>query len=157
MVRVPTQETAAPTKTITLLFPEEINMLEGLEDKELEAYLDENLRIVPLFEIDVLETANEYIPTSASNEDDYEPDPELVLELRKAREAFEREMEISRRVTTSTLEEINVGSAEAPRLLTIAKVLTPSKKMAMTDLLREFKDVFAWSHDDMKGLDPKFY
>ena len=33
----------------------------------------------------------------------------------------------------------------------------PSEKMAMTNLLREFKDVFAWSHDDMKGLDPKFY
>ena len=66
-------------------------------------------------------------------------------------------MEISRRVTTSTLEEINVGSAEAPRLLTIAKDLMRSEKMAMTNLLREFKDVFAWSHDDMKGLDPKFY
>ena len=89
-VRVPTQETAAPTKTITPLYAEEINMLEGLEDKELEAYLDENLRIVPLFEIDVLETASEYIPMSAPNEDDYEPYPKSVLELSKAWEAFER-------------------------------------------------------------------
>ena len=28
--------------------------------------------------------------------------------------------------------------------------------MAMTELLREYRDVFAWSHEDMKGLDPKF-
>ena len=27
----------------------------------------------------------------------------------------------------------------------------------MIDLLHENKDVFAWSHEDMKGLDPKFY
>ena len=35
--------------------------------------------------------------------------------------------------------------------------MTPTEKFAMTDLLRDFKDVFAWSHEDMKGLDPKFY
>ena len=27
----------------------------------------------------------------------------------------------------------------------------------MIALLRKYKDVFAWSHEDMKGLDPKFY
>ena len=27
----------------------------------------------------------------------------------------------------------------------------------MIELLHEYKDVFAWSHEDMKGLDPKFY
>ena len=33
--------------------PKNNTMLEGMEDEELERYLDENLRIVPLFEIDV--------------------------------------------------------------------------------------------------------
>ena len=89
-------------------------MLEGLEDTELEAYLDKNLRIVPLFEIEILETANEYVPTIASNGEEYEPDPKSVLDLRKAPEAFEKEMEISQRVITSTMENINVGSVEAP-------------------------------------------
>ena len=70
-------------------------MLEGLEDTELKVYLDENPWMIPLFEIDVLETASEYGPTRALKEDKYEPDPKSVLELSKAREAFEREMEIS--------------------------------------------------------------
>ena len=70
-------------------------MLEGLEDTELETYLDENLRIVLLFEIDVLGIANEYVSKSAPNDDKYEPDPESVLELSRVRDAFEREMEIS--------------------------------------------------------------
>ena len=44
-----------------------------------------------------------------------------------------------------------------PRVLSIAKGLTLREKMTMTELLWEYKDVFAWSHEDMKGLDPKFY
>ena len=27
----------------------------------------------------------------------------------------------------------------------------------MIALLKEYKDVFSWSHEDMKGLDPKFF
>ena len=83
-VGVPAQETSAPTKAITPFYAEEINMFEGPDDMELETYLDENPRIVPLFEIDVLETASEQISTSAPNNDDYRPDPESVLELSKA-------------------------------------------------------------------------
>ena len=66
-------------------------------------------------------------------------------------------MEISQRVTMSLLEEIYIGTANAPRSLLIPKELPPSEKEAMIKLLHEYKDVFAWSHEDMKGLDPKFY
>ena len=52
-----------PTKGITPLYAEDINMLEGLDDTELEVYLDDNPRIVLLFEIDVMETDAEYAPT----------------------------------------------------------------------------------------------
>ena len=48
-VRVPTQETVVPTEAITPLYVEEITMLDGLEDTELEAYLNENPWIVLLF------------------------------------------------------------------------------------------------------------
>ena len=54
-------------------------------------------------------------------------------------------------------EEMNVGTTEEPRPLSIAKDLPPSEKMTLIELLREYKDVFAWSHKDMKGLDLKFY
>ena len=87
------QETAAPTKGITPLYAEDINMLEGLT--ELEAYLDDNPWIVPLFEIDIMETVVEYAPTSTLQEEEYEPDPKSIIELSRAREVFE----ISCRVT----------------------------------------------------------
>ena len=132
-------------------------MLEGLDDTELEAYLDENPRIVPLFEIDVMETIAEYVPTSTLQEEEYEPNPESIIELSRAREVFEKEMEISCRVISSTLEEVNIGTTEVPQLLSIARDLTSGEKTAMTKLLQEYRDVFAWSHKDIKGLDPKFY
>ena len=52
-VRVPMEESAPAPKEISPPYAEEIHMLEGLEDEELERYLDENPWIVPLFEIDI--------------------------------------------------------------------------------------------------------
>ena len=50
---------------ITPLYMEDINMLEGVDDMELEAHLDDHLQIVPLFEIDVIETTANYVsPTT---------------------------------------------------------------------------------------------
>ena len=39
---------------------------------------------------------------------------------------FEKEMEIYRRVKAAVLEEINVGTATDPQLLSIAKELSPT-------------------------------
>ena len=58
-------------------------MLLYAKDIVLEAYLDENPWIIPQFEIDVLETATEYAPTSTLEEKEYEPDAESMLELRR--------------------------------------------------------------------------
>ena len=55
-------------------------MLEGIDDTEFEAYLDDHLWIVPLFEVDIIETATE---------DDYQPDTGSIMELSKARTRFE--------------------------------------------------------------------
>ena len=71
-----------------------------------------------MFEIDVLEAANKYVTSG----------PELLRELSRARDALDREMEISRRVTTSIMEEINLGLVEAPQPLSIAKDLTPTEQ-----------------------------
>ena len=132
-------------------------MFDGLDDIELEAYLDDHPRIIPLFEIYIIETVADYAPTNTLHEEAYELDPESILELSRARATFEMEMEISRRVMASTLEEVNIGTTTDPPLLSIAKNLLPSQKEAILALLKEYKDVFAWFHENMKGLDPKFY
>ena len=113
-------------------------MLEGVDDTELEVYLDDHLWIVLLLKIDVIETTAEYTPTNTLQEDEYEPSPESLMELSRARATFEREMEISWHVTTSTLEEVNIGTTGEPRPLSIAKDLIPSEKTTMIELLKEY-------------------
>ena len=83
-VRVPTEEMTAQPKGMTPLYAEDINMLEGVDDTELEAYLDEHPRIIPLFEIDVIETAADYATPTTLHEEAYEPDLESILELNQA-------------------------------------------------------------------------
>ena len=47
------------------MYIEEIDMLEGVEDEEVDGYLDENPRVMSLFEIDVIEIANSYVKPTA--------------------------------------------------------------------------------------------
>ena len=128
---------------MTPLYAEEIHMLEGLEDEKLDWYLDENPQIVPLFEIDIGETTETYASPIDTTTRDEEPSEETIAELQHAQEAFKCEMEISRWVTTTTLEEINDGTAEAPLALSVAKDLPPTTRATMIKLLQGYKDVFA--------------
>ena len=154
-VRVPTQPHSSTGKELTPLYAEGINMLEGLADEEVDQYLQENPKIVPLFEIDVAEAVSPYILQPEEN--DEEPDKEVILELRLAQEALEREMAVSQRIKASQLEEVNLGTTEDARPVHIAKEMTPDNKTAMITLLKEFRDVFSWSYEDMRGLDPQLY
>ena len=59
-------------------------MLEGLEDEELERYLDKNPRIVPLFEIDVRGTADSYVVPNGSTGQEDELGENALGELQRA-------------------------------------------------------------------------
>ena len=67
------QESAPALKEISPLSVEEIHTLEGLEDEELERYLDENPRIVALFEIDIGGTVESYASPIETTTRDVEP------------------------------------------------------------------------------------
>ena len=154
-VRLPTQPHSSTGKELTPLYAEGINMLKGLAVEEVDQYLQENPKIVPLFEIDVVEAVSPYILQPEEN--DEERDKEVIPELRQAQEALEREMAVSQRVKASQLEEVNLGTTNEARPVHIAKEMTPDNKTAMIALLKEFHDVFAWSYEDMRGLDPQLY
>ena len=103
-IRVPTHEIMPSLKEKTPLYAEVIHMLKGLEDEEVEKYLEDNPRLILLFEIDVIETTDAYEKAKETEEDhSCEPNAEAVEELPRVQEAFDHEMEVSRRVTASTL------------------------------------------------------
>ena len=50
------------------------------------------------------------------------------------------------------LEEIELGSE--PRSISISASLTEKEKSELIQLLKEFKDIFAWDYSKMPRLDP---
>jgi hypothetical protein len=51
------------------------------------------------------------------------------------------------------LETINVGGDQSKKELKIGTLITLEQRIAMIALLQEYADVFAWSYEDMSGLD----
>ena len=85
-VRVPIQPHLIAGKELTPLYAEGIHMLDGLADEEVDQYLQENPKIVPLFKIDVAEAVSPYILQPEENDED--PDKEVIRELQQAQKAL---------------------------------------------------------------------
>ena len=51
------------------------------------------------------------------------------------------------------LEEVDIGPRDRPRLTYVSAKLDPEYKQELIDLLKEFKDCFAWEYYEMSGLD----
>ena len=79
-VRVATQQRAVTSKEATPLYAESINMLEGLPDEEIDRYMEEHPKIVPLFEVDITAIVGPYITTPEPDE----PYQAAIRELRQA-------------------------------------------------------------------------
>ena len=47
------------------------------------------------------------------------------------------------------------ANGEEPRLVWIATDLSLTKEALLISTLKEYKDVFAWSYKDLKGVDPE--
>ena len=58
-------------------------------------------------------------------------------------------MAVSQRVKTTELEEVDVGEDGQPWPIMVAKHLPTEFKNELTQTLWEYKDVFAWSYEDM--------
>ncbi|XP_039684982.1 uncharacterized protein [Medicago truncatula] len=53
------------------------------------------------------------------------------------------------------IEIINLGTKENKREIKVGAALEKRVKKKIFQLLREYPDIFAWSYEDMSGLDPK--
>ena len=61
-----------------------------------------------------------------------------------------------RKVTpiSGSIELIDFGTQDQPREIRIGPSLSPDKRSGLIYLLRLYLDVFAWSYEDMPGLNP---
>ena len=54
-----------------------------------------------------------------------------------------------------TLETINLGNDKNPRLIKIGSTLSKKEKKDLQELLTKFQEMFAWSYEDMPGINPE--
>ena len=109
-----------------------------------------------MFEVDILQALTPYV----ESQEELPLDEQTMKEVRLQQEATETEMKVSQQVQASALEEVNLAEndkgAESKTML-IAKEMLEANKQRLTVLLKQYKDVFPWSFEDMKGLDSAFY
>ena len=49
----------------------------------------------------------------------------------------------------------DVGDQVHPKLICISESLSPTERQDLISLIKEYVDVFAWSYEDMPGLNPQ--
>ena len=76
----------------------------------------------------------------------------FILEIGK--ETFNNEKLKQRRVEPIKEETklVNLGTNDEPKMVQMGNTLTSSKRDALVTLLKEFKEVFVWSYEDMTGI-----
>ena len=52
---------------------------------------------------------------------------------------------------TEDLEEVNLGTREAPKNVYIGRKMSPKIRHDLIGLLRKYRHAFAWSYDDLKA------
>ena len=50
---------------------------------------------------------------------------------------------------------VNLGTEHNPQCVNMGSTCTTQEKTAFIKLFNEFKDIFAWTYDDLKMSDPK--
>jgi hypothetical protein len=53
------------------------------------------------------------------------------------------------------LNEVNLGTIEGPHPIYISALLSPEEEEAYINLLKGFRDAFAWTYKEIPGLDLK--
>ncbi|KAI8538534.1 hypothetical protein RHMOL_Rhmol09G0111000 [Rhododendron molle] len=75
--------------------------------------------------------------------------------LKEILEFIEREEEMHAKPFSEEIITANIGSKNEPKMVKIGAKLSSQESEKLILLLKEYKDVFAWSYEDMPGIDPK--
>ena len=87
--------------------------------------------------------SKESIDIYGTEEDDPSGDEEF-------KRVFDRFEEKSKAIT----EDVNLGTPEEPKITKVSASLSSQEKQESTEFLKRNVQIFAWSYEDMLGLDP---
>ena len=68
---------------------------------------------------------------------------------------WEKQFEQRESPTENRVIQVNLGSQEHPKPISISESLSLTEREELIALVREYIDVFAWNYKDIPGLDPQ--
>ena len=78
-IRISNQDKVSTAHQCLPVHAESVNMMEGLDEAEEDEYFNDNPKIIPLVEIDILQTCTTYIE---DKEDEIQVDERTLKEIR---------------------------------------------------------------------------
>ena len=81
-----------------------------------------------------------------------------ILHLNDSNEfenGINKQLEKKTKLIEPILETINLGNDENPRLIKIGSTLNQQERRDLKKFLTKFQEAFAWSYEDMLGIDPE--
>ena len=110
------------------------------KDTSIDGEHDDGEADIEVNQMEVLQLKNNFIPKGLLpleelfNQDDVARKPSLLP-------------------TEKGVEDVNIGSAENPKMVKFSKVFPPQVKEKYISLLSSFADVFSWDYLDLKTYD----
>jgi ribonuclease HI len=83
--------------------------------------------------------------------------PKSVARLEKFydfEDKFKKTVNCKTNSSSLTYEKVNLGTNENPQFINLGLGCSKQEKHAFIKLFKEFKDVFAWTYEDLKTFDP---
>ena len=68
---------------------------------------------------------------------------------------FRRPTNVKTHSLSLQFELINLGSKVEPKYVNLGKCCSPGERSKLISLFRKYKDVFAWTYEDLKMYDTK--
>jgi hypothetical protein len=83
--------------------------------------------------------------------------PKSVVRLEKFydfEDKFKNTVNCKTNSSSLSYEKVNLGTSENPQCINLGLGCSKQEKAAFVKLFKEFKDVFAWTYEDLKTFDP---
>jgi hypothetical protein len=83
--------------------------------------------------------------------------PKSIVRLEKFydfEDKFKKTVNCKTNSSSLSYEKVNLGTSENPQCINLGLGCSRQEKAAFVKLFKEFKDVFAWTYDDLKTFDP---
>jgi hypothetical protein len=79
--------------------------------------------------------------------------PRVLVPLERLFDSYDVSREVAIKNQEEEVMDCNIGTVENPKIVKLSKALVVEQKDKYVSLMKNFVDVFSWSHEDLKTFD----